>query len=175
MLLIEEYFYTNGGPPEHARARKWRALRSYQRYECCYSSQSKTREADSLTLEWAHQCCLKEVPNIQRHATWKAYLQPRKAILDLAWVFPPDLLFSSLSVHWNTSQPVFDHAMIMLRLPCTAARLGYAGACRPLYRTGLLRRCREDLKNMLDLTMLLAWRRLLDISMSQLPMPLSSV
>ena len=64
---------------------------------------------------------------------------------------------------------VFDHAMIMFRLPRTAAGLGIAGACRPLYRTGLLRRCRVYLKKMRDPTKLSEWRRLLvlDISLSQ--------
>ena len=37
-----------------------------------------------------------------------------------------------LSVHWNILQPVFDHAMVMFRLPSLEAGLGYAGACRPL-------------------------------------------
>ena len=75
-------------------------------------SNLKTREADRLTLEWAHQCVLKEVPNIQRHATWKASLHPRKAILDRAWVSPPDLLFSSLStLEYITTRvrPCSDH------------------------------------------------------------------
>ena len=124
-----------------------------------YSLHSKTLKADRLTLEWAQQCGLKEVPNIhwQRHAKWKACLHPRKAILDRAWVSPPDLPFSSLSVHWNTSQPVFDHAMIMFRLSRTAAGLGFAEACRPLYRIGLLLRCRVDLKKMRDETILSEW------------------
>ena len=49
-----------------------------------YSSRSKTHEADCLTLEWAHQCCLEEVSNAQSHATWKACLHPRRATLDQA-------------------------------------------------------------------------------------------
>ena len=30
--------------------------------------QSKTGEADRLTVDWAHQCGLMDVPSIQRHA-----------------------------------------------------------------------------------------------------------
>ena len=98
-----------------------------------YSSRSKTRTADLLTSDWEHQCCLREVPNVHCHATWRACLHPRKAILDRAWVSPPGLMVSSLSVHWNALPPVFDHAMIIFNLPRTAAGLGYARACRPLY------------------------------------------
>ena len=60
-----------------------------------------TRQADLLTLEWAHQGGLEEVSNAQRHAMWKACLHPRRAILNRAWLSPPDLLVSPLSVHWN--------------------------------------------------------------------------
>ena len=36
-----------------------------------------------------------------------------------------------MSVKWNKSLIVFDHAIVMLRLPRDLIRLGYAGACRP--------------------------------------------
>ena len=119
-----------------------------------------------------------QVPNIQRHATWKACLRPRTTILDWAWVSPPDLPVSSLSVHCNTSQPVLDFAMIMFRLPRSAAGaagLGYAGTCRPLYRTGLLLRWRVDHKKMRDPAILLEWRRLLDISLYESSSPLFGI
>ena len=138
MLLIEEYFYKTVAHLNTLALASGGRLALIGDMNAApegglwgYSLQSKTREADRLTLEWAHQCGLKEVPNIQRHATWKACLHQRKAILDRAWVSPPDLQVSSLSVQWNTSQPIVDHAMIMFRLPRTAAGLRYAGACRP--------------------------------------------
>ena len=57
--------------------------------------------------------------------------------------------------------------MIVFRLPRTVAGLGYAGACRPLYCTGLLQRLRVDLKKMRYPAVLPEWRRLLNISLSQ--------
>ena len=57
--------------------------------------------------------------------------------------------------------------MIMICLLRTVAGLGFAGACRPLYCTGLLRRCQVDLKKKRDPAILSEWRRLLDIILSQ--------
>ena len=51
--------------------------------------------------------------------------------------------------------------MLMFRLPRFVAGLGYAGACRPLYRTGLLRHCRVGLKKLRDPVILSKWRHLL--------------
>ena len=95
----------------------------------------------------------------------QVYIHARQSLIEHGYLL---LTSCSLhSVHWNTSQPVFDHAVIMFRLPRTAAGLGYAGACRPLYLTGLLRRCRVDLKKMCDPAILSEWRRLLNVSLSQ--------
>ena len=96
----------------------------------------------SSTTVWLSQTPLREVSASPLQATWKACLQPRKATLDRAWIFPDNLPVSDLRVSWAGVQPVFDHAMILLRFPHNVAGMGFAGAagrvvhCARLYPTG---------------------------------------
>ena len=115
------------------------------------------------------------VDDLGGQSTWKAYLHPRKAILDQAWVSQslPNLLVSSLSLHGSTSQPGFDHTMmIMFSLLRTAAGLGYSSTLELAALwiqdyTGLLWCCRVDLEKICYPVILLEWWRPLVISLSQ--------
>ena len=80
-----------------------------------YSLHSKAREANCLTLEWAHKCILVEVSNAQYHAMWKACLQPRKTILYQAWASHPDLLSSLSTLEHATSCVPLSHDNV----PCS--------------------------------------------------------
>ena len=115
---------------------------------------------DRLTLEWALQCGLAPACGGFERAE-SCHVE------SMSTSTQGNLLVSSLSAHWNILQPVFYHTTLMFRLPRFVAGLGYAGACRPLYRTGLLRRCRVDLKKLRNPVILSKWRHLLDISLSQ--------
>ena len=131
-----------------------------------YSRHSKTRAADRLTSGWASQHTFREVLSEPLRATWKACLLDKKATLDRAWVSPMTLPTSSLLVQWTDSQPVFDHAMIMLRLPNTIAGLGYAGACRPLKPQAPPQGCRVNLRKFRNPEILKEWTRLLQLSLT---------
>ena len=132
-----------------------------------YSRNSKTRQADQLTSDWASQTRLQEVPSSQLKATWRACLHPKKAALDRAWVSPMDLPTSPLIIQWAASQPVFDHAMILLRLPKAVAGMGYAGASRPFHQPGTPGGCRVNLKELRRPEVLEEWRRLVHISLTE--------
>ena len=132
-----------------------------------YSRNSKTRQADQLTSDWASHNRLQEVPSSQLKATWRACLHPKKAALDRAWVSPMDLPTSPLVIQWADSQPVFDHAMILLRLPKAVAGIGYAGASRPFHQPGTPGGCRVNLKELRKPEVLEEWRRLVHISLTE--------
>ena len=140
-----------------------------------YSQQSKTRAADLHTTAWLSQTPLREVPITPPQATWKACLLPRKATLDRAWIFPDNLPVSNLLVQWEAAQPVFDHAMIMLRLPHTVAGMGFAGACRPLHPMVSAPRCRINLRKFREPEILAEWSRLLQLSLRETPDVLSNL
>ena len=74
---------------------------------------------------------------------------------------------SSLLVQRADSQPVFHHAMIMLRLPNTIAGLGYAGACQPLKPQAAPQGCRVNLKKFKNPAILKEWSRLSHLSLSR--------
>jgi hypothetical protein len=131
-----------------------------------YSFHTKTRAADLLTQTWFSRTALREVLSVPLQATWRACLIPRKATLDRAWVYPPDLSDSDLSVQWTTSQPVFDHALITLRLSHTVAGMGFAGASHPPHPSALLPRCRVNLKKLREPAILAEWTRLLHLSLT---------
>ena len=139
-----------------------------------YSQHSKTRAADLQTTVWLSQTPLREVSASPLQATWKACLQSRKATLDRAWIFPDNLPVSDLRVSWAGVQPVFDHAMILLRLPHTVAGMGFAGACRPLRQPVSDRsRCRVNLRKFREPEIVAEWSRLLQLSLREAPGVLS--
>ena len=131
-----------------------------------YSLRSKTRAADQQMNSWLAQSPLKEVSCAPLRATWKACLLPKKAVLDRAWVLPAHLPASTLSVSWASEWPVFDHAMILLRLPSTVTGLGFAGACRQLHLPPVLPSGRINLSKFRKPEVLAEWSRLLDLSLS---------
>ena len=90
-----------------------------------------------------------------------------KAALDRAWVSPANLPVSPLVINWADSQPVFDHAMIMIRLPGMIAGLGYAGACRPLGPQAVPQVCRVNLKKLRNPELMKKWNRLVHLSLTE--------
>ena len=56
---------------------------------------------------------------------------PQSAALDRVFVTQPDLPPLDMTVLWHMPMIVFDHALILLRLPREMLGVGYAGACRP--------------------------------------------
>ena len=141
-----------------------------------YSQHSKTRAADLQMTAWLSQTPLREVSTSPLQATWKACLLPRKATLDRAWIFPENLPVSDLLVSWAGVQPVFDHAMILLRFPHNVAGMGFAGACRPLRQTVSDRsRCRVNLRKFREPEIVAEWSRLLQLSLREAPDVLSSL
>ena len=56
---------------------------------------------------------------------------PQSAALDRVFVTQPDLPPLDMTVLWHMPLIVFDHALILLRLPKEMIGVGYAGACRP--------------------------------------------
>jgi len=141
-----------------------------------YLRHSKTRDADLQMSTWLSQTSLREIFPSSPQATWKACLLPRKATLDRAWVFPANLPVSDLRVTWAEMQPVFDHAMISLRLPHTVAGMGFAGACRPQRQTVCDKsRCRVNLRKFREPEILAEWNRLLQLSLGKTPGLLSSL
>ena len=132
-----------------------------------YSRRTRTRAADDCTSTWASRNCLQEIKSTPLRATWRACLLQRKAVLDRAWIYPADIPDTSLTIHWNTTEPVFDHALIMVRLPKSMAGTGYAGACRPLQSSFPLKRCRVDLKKFRATPVLQEWGRLVDIGLAE--------
>ena len=111
-----------------------------------YSISSRTWKADEQVAMWLQDVELGEVQNWPPKATWRACLCVREAVLDRAWVYPTNLPISQLYVFWAPDRHIFDHAMILLRLPQSAAGIGYAGACRPLRQAQPLPRCLADPK-----------------------------
>ena len=59
------------------------------------------------------------------------YINTRQSLIEDGYLLLLVIVWFSLSVHWNKSQPVFDHAMIMFSHFSTAAGLGYSGTCHP--------------------------------------------
>ena len=141
-----------------------------------YSQHSKTRAADLQMTAWLSQTPLREVSTSPLQATSKACLLPRKATLDRAWIFPDNLPVSDLLVSWAGAQPVFDHAMILLRFPHNVAGMGFGGACRPLRQTVSDRsRCRVNLRKFREPEIVAEWSRLLQLSLREAPDVLSSL
>ena len=131
-----------------------------------YSHNTKTGVADQRMCEWLTSTLLREIHSVPLQPTWKACLLSKKATLDRAWIYPPDLPVSSLQVKWERSLPVFDHAMIMLQLSHTVAGLGFAGACRPLNHSIPLPRCRVNVRKFREPAIREEWSRLLQLSLT---------
>ena len=131
-----------------------------------YSPGTKTRAADQQMNDWASRLRLREILSSPTKATWKACLITKQAILDRAWVYPPALTTSNLSVQWAVTQPVFDHAMISIRLAHTVAGLGFAGACRPLHQPKPEPKCRVNMRKFREPAVLAEWSRLLQLSLT---------
>ena len=64
-------------------------------------------------------------------STWRACVGPQSAALDRVFVTQPNLPPLDMTVLWHMPLIVFDHALILLRLPREMFGAGYAGACRP--------------------------------------------
>jgi hypothetical protein len=62
--------------------------------------------------------------------TWKPSEGTQLAALDRVFVSHPDLLPITMSVKWNKSPIVFDHAILLLCFSQSDAGIGYAGASR---------------------------------------------
>ena len=94
-------------------------------------------------------------------STWKACVGPQSAALDRVFVSHPDLPPLDMTVLWNKPLIVFDHALILLRLPRKTIGVGYAGACRPGESEVSSSRCRVNMtkwRPQVD-----EWRRLLQL------------
>ena len=125
-----------------------------------YSCASRTQKFDQQMDTWLAQTQLHEVSTSPLQATWKACLLPRKAVLDRAWVYPADLPVERLQVRWEVVQPLFDHAMIMLRLAHSVAGVGFAGASRPLHQPAPVPRCRVNMRKFREPSVRNEWSRL---------------
>ena len=136
-----------------------------------YSPRSRVLAADKQMEEWAVASEMCEIFSSPLQATWRACLHPRKAVLDRAWVHPPDLQVSSLSVHWAAEKTIFDHAMILVSMPQAVAGIGYAGACRPLRQSLAASRCRVDLRRWKE--RLEEWTRLVRLNLAVPDIPVS--
>ncbi len=96
-------------------------------------------------------------------STWRACVGPQSAALDRVFVSHPDLPPLDMTVLWNKPLIVFDHALILLRLPMETIGVGYAGACRPGESEVSSSRCRVNMtkwRPQVD-----EWRRLLQLQL----------
>jgi len=111
-----------------------------------YSSNSRVHQFDRKMMEWISASGFREVKSEPVQATWRACLHPKKAALDRALIYPFDTVVSPLVVQWAQKQPVFDHALILVRFPQSEVGIGFAGACRPFHSQHQLKRCRVNLR-----------------------------
>ena len=81
-------------------------------------------------MRWASRQGLTEVQQREIEPTWKASLCGSKAWLDRVWYYPVSLGISDLEVRWSEVDTLFDHALVMVRLPRVLAGVGFAGASR---------------------------------------------
>ena len=96
-----------------------------------YSKWSATAAEDRTMNDWLRAENLTEI--LYRGMptpTWRPSEGPQAATLDRVFVTHECLPSPSLSVHWKNSL-VFDHALLLLRIPLSVIGNGYAGACRP--------------------------------------------
>ena len=97
-------------------------------------------------------------------STWRTCVGPQSAALDRVFVSHPDLPPLDMMVLWNKPLIVFDHALILLRLPRETIGVGYAaGACRPGESEVSSSRCRVNMtkwRPQVD-----EWRRLLQLQL----------
>ena len=125
--------------------------------------QAPPREPDVPTMRWASRQGLTEVQQRQVQPTWKASLRGSKAWLDRVWYYPVSLGISDLEVRWSKVDTLFDHALVMVRLPRVLAGVGFAGASREREFPRRPPRCKVDvpaLKEKRDEWMALVQERL---------------
>ncbi len=97
-----------------------------------YAHGSATAGEDCHTEARIQEAGLTEVlPRGRPCSTWRACVGPQSAALDRVFVTQPDLPPLDMTVLWHMPMIVFDHALILLRLPREMLGVGYAGACRP--------------------------------------------
>ncbi len=90
---------------------------------------------------------------------------PQSVALHRVFVTQPDLSPLDMTVLWHMPLIVFDHALILLRLPREMIGLGYAGACRPGESEVPSSRCCVNMPKWY--TQLDEWRRLLQIHLQK--------
>ncbi len=97
-----------------------------------YAHGSATAGEDSHTEARIQEAGPTEVlPGRKPCSTWRACVGQQSAALDRVFVTQPDLPPLDMTVLWHMPLIVFDHALILLRLPREMLGVGYAGACRP--------------------------------------------
>ena len=111
-----------------------------------YSRWSATFKEDSLMETWVRASALTEVAQTGKLIpTWKSNAGVQKAVLDRVFVSQASCHSMMLSVIWCQPLIVFDHALLLLRIPHSSVGNGYAGACRPVREFPIHSRCQVNL------------------------------
>ena len=110
--------------------------------------QTPLREPDVTTLRCAKSQGFTEVPQREAEPTWRASLRGCKAWIDRAWYYPATLAIGELEVRWPEVATLFDHALVMIRLPRTLAGVGFAGASRERDFPRRPPRCKVDIQQL---------------------------
>ena len=109
-----------------------------------YKPSERFSRFDREMNDWVLSHACREIVGTKLVHTWAMRHGAQRAALDRAFIYPNHESTSRLTVTWH--QAVFDHAMIMVRLPHHTAGIGYAGACRPVTAEARVPRCKVDLK-----------------------------
>ena len=96
-------------------------------------------------MRWARHQGLTEAQQRKVEPTWRASLRGNKAWLDRVWYYPALLGISDLEVRWSEVDTLFDHALVMVRLPRVLAGVGFAGASREREFLRHSPRCQVDI------------------------------
>ena len=125
-----------------------------------YAHGSATAGEDHHTEARIQEAGLTEIlPGGRPCSTWRACVGSQSAALDRVFVTQPDLPPLDMTVLWHMPMIVFDHALILLRLPREMLGVGYAGACRPGESEVASTRCCVNMPKWY--TQVDEWRRLL--------------
>ena len=109
-----------------------------------YSPSSRLRTVDDEMDMWVSRQACREIKGVKLQATWAAFQNIQRAVLDRAFIFPAEEKSSPMTIAWNRER--FDHALITIRLPHSTAGIGYAGASCPENAVQRGPRCKVDFK-----------------------------